>query len=286
MSQRGFVPILIVILLAIIVGSSVLIIKNIPFNQSEPASGVEQSSTSSAQVRVSPSPIVSKTPSPTLSSKKATLNLTTTSFNNKAANNSSGTANPTNTPTPTTGTLKGTIKDSNGNTLANAAFQITCNSCNNLRNGTTQDEQADGSGYFTVNNLPTITLFVKPFYSHWGDAKIVTIIGGQNTTVDLVVGADTAPKPTISITKGPYSSGIQAPCFDVSTSQSNCYQLNANYATDNGGFSTAYLTSGGACSYVGTICTNVTGSHIFKVKSYTISTNTYSDEVTSSYTYP
>lgn len=289
-SQSGFAPILIIVLLAIIAGSSILVIKNIPFNQPKPT--VEEQSTDSAQLKTSPSPTVSKTPTPT-TSKKATPTPTKTPTNTTSSLNNSNTSNPTNTPapkntpTPTTGTLKGSIKNSSGSPLANASFQITCSGCNNLRNGATQDEQADGSGNFTVNNLPAIALTVKPFYGHWGEAKTVTITGGQTANVDLVVGADTTAKPTISITRGAYNNGnVNSPCFDVSATQQNCYQLNAQYATDNETFQSQTLSSGGACTYTATICTSRTGSHTFKVKAYAVSTNTESDIASLSYTYP
>lgn len=305
-SQLGFAPILIVILFTIIAGSSILVIKNIPFNQPKSSSVAQQQSTGSAQVKTVPSPITSKTPTPTSSKKPIpaqTITPASTAPSNNS-NNSNSTSNsnsnssspsntptpkptPTNSPTPTTGSLKGTIKDSNGNSLANAAFQISCSSCNNLRNGINQDEQADGSGNFTVNNLPATSLTVKPFYGHWGEVKTVTITGGQTSNVDLVVGADTTAKPTISITKGPYDNGnVNSPCFDVSTTQQNCYQLNAQYATDNETFQSQTLSSGGACTYTATICTSKTGSHTFKVKANAVSTNTESDVVSLSYTYP
>lgn len=78
---------------------------------------------------------------------------------------------------------------------------------------------------FTVNNLPAITLTVKPFYGHRGEAKTVTITGGQTTNIDLVVGADTTVKPAVSISRGPYNNGnVNSPCFDISATHQNCYQ--------------------------------------------------------------
>lgn len=105
-SQSGFSAILIVILLAIIAGSSVVIIKNIPNNQPKPIPIVEKQSTDSgAQIKTSPSPTISKTPTP-ITPKQATPTPTKTTTVNNTSNNSNSntntsTPNPTNTPTPT-----------------------------------------------------------------------------------------------------------------------------------------------------------------------------------------
>lgn len=126
-SQLGFAPIIIVILLAIIAGSSVLILKNIPFNQPKLTPTIQQQSTNSAQIKISPIPIASKTPAPSFLPKKATPTSTsvpsnTSTNNNNSSNNSSNsnsnnnnnttnstnnsappaaTSQPTNTPTST-----------------------------------------------------------------------------------------------------------------------------------------------------------------------------------------
>lgn len=105
-SQSGFAPILIVILLAVIAGSSIVVIKNIPFNEPKPTSVVQQQSTSSAQIKTSPSPTVSKALTPTTSKKAAptptkTPTGTTSSNNSGSSSNNSNTSSPTNTPAPT-----------------------------------------------------------------------------------------------------------------------------------------------------------------------------------------
>lgn len=64
-TQSGFAPILIVIVLAIVIGSSILVIKNISINQPKSPPIVEQQSTDSAKTKVSPSPIITKTSTPT-----------------------------------------------------------------------------------------------------------------------------------------------------------------------------------------------------------------------------
>ncbi|MBI2334206.1 hypothetical protein HYU96_00175 [Candidatus Daviesbacteria bacterium] len=109
-SQSGFAPIIIVILLAIIVGSSVLVTKNIPFNQSKPAPKVEQQSTGSAQVRISPSPSLTPTkkPTPTPTPTKAPestpsnpANTPTPAITPVLSSSPSPTPSPTPAPTPT-----------------------------------------------------------------------------------------------------------------------------------------------------------------------------------------
>lgn len=96
--QSGFAPILIIILLATIVGASIVIIKNIPFNQPKLTSIVQQQSTISTRVNASLSPSVSKTPTLT-TSKKTTLTPTKIPTSTVSNNNSNNSGNATSTPT-------------------------------------------------------------------------------------------------------------------------------------------------------------------------------------------
>lgn len=103
-SQSGFSPILIIILLAVIAGASILVIKNIPFNQPEPSFVVQPQSTDSAQAKTSPSPTaknssVTSAKKPTPIPTKAPTNIPTSADNNNNQSNQNNSNNPTATST-------------------------------------------------------------------------------------------------------------------------------------------------------------------------------------------
>lgn len=109
-SQSGFVPVFVVILLAIIVGSSALVIKNVFYNQPRSIPTIEKQSTNSAEVKNNLSSTVSKAPT-LVTSKQSTPTPTKTSTSTTSNNNSNNsgsnsnsnnnTSNPTNTPVST-----------------------------------------------------------------------------------------------------------------------------------------------------------------------------------------
>lgn len=117
-SQLGFAPLLIVVLLAVIVTSSIVVIKNIPFNQPKSALVIKQSS-GSAEVKISPSPQFAKdtvsasskkpgapstpvsTSTPPANNNSANAGLNGGNNNNTATATPAPTTTPTSTPTPT-----------------------------------------------------------------------------------------------------------------------------------------------------------------------------------------
>lgn len=105
-SEKGFAPIIVIILLAI-VGASFLVIKNIPINQSQPTPDKGFQASSSGEIKTSPSPSptptkgkgTSFTPAPTKKVTPSPTNTPSSSNNNSSSSNTS--SNPTSTPTPT-----------------------------------------------------------------------------------------------------------------------------------------------------------------------------------------
>lgn len=99
-SQSGFAPILIVILIAIIGGSTAFVFKNIPFNQPKQTPIMEKQGTSSAQVNVSQGPSKKLTPKPIASAKATPTSSPSNTASGSTSNNSN--SNPTPTATPVT----------------------------------------------------------------------------------------------------------------------------------------------------------------------------------------
>lgn len=155
--QTGFAPILIVILIALIIGSSILVIKNIPFKQSSPPKAEE--STSSAVVKESPNPTLSEVPKPITATKTAPTSSKT----------SSPVPSPTITPTPQVKTITVSgfaYEDRTNDGLFNSddpkipymQFLIYDSSSNEQIN-TIYSEQG---GQFVVTNTVRGNLIIKP----------------------------------------------------------------------------------------------------------------------------
>lgn len=218
LKQSGFIPIIVIVLGLIIIGSATIIIRNAGFSEPQfnPSLGFQGSVSAIIKPKGTPKPSLSKHTTITLTptTKPSSTTSNSTSSNNSSANQSSNTS-PTNTPTSTN------------------------------------------------TSTPTLSYTPSP-----------TPVPTSST------------KPTLQITNGPYAGGA-SPCFDVSAYHANCYELSAEYVTDdNLPYQRINLSSVGACYYRGTVCTSQTGTHTIKIRPYTVSTYLYGDTFSKSYTYP
>lgn len=215
-TQLGLAPILIVLILAVIAGSSVLVIKNMPFNQPKPVPAVRQS-TDSAQVKVSqnpiPTPVPTLTPKPPVASSQIPVidcvgpdgkhaRATKQDCDNLWKYWATPTPLPTATPAPqqvssdnsssnsgcNSGGVSVNIQPNSGSVVGDTIVRVTVRSSPQCNSGYSSDQiLRNGASSATFSGLPpgTYNLFVTYHGNQYNESFDITAGNNTSKTVNV-----------------------------------------------------------------------------------------------------